>query len=68
MDIDTPLGYREAYRAYGALKRRGLRVLLRDLDGIPPRETAKFEQMKAFGITAEDIAKAAGRDDKQKGK
>jgi DNA-directed RNA polymerase specialized sigma24 family protein len=64
MDIDTPLGYREAYRAYGALKRRGLRVLLRDLDGIPPKEAAKFEYMKQMGVTAEEIAKAAGRDKK----
>ena len=64
MDTDTPLNSREAYRAYGKLKQQGVRVLLRDLDRIPPKEAAKLEVMKAFSVTAEDIAKAAGRDKK----
>jgi hypothetical protein len=64
MDTDTPLNSREAYRAYGELKRQGVRVLLRDLDKMPPKEAAKLEIMKAFKVTAEEIAKAAGRDKK----
>jgi DNA-directed RNA polymerase specialized sigma24 family protein len=61
MDIETPLKYREAYRAYGVLKRKGSTILLRDLDQLSPKETAKIDYVKQLGVTAEEIAKAAGR-------
>lgn len=60
-DTDTPLKYREAYRAYGILKRRGTPVLLRDLDQLSPKETAKIDYVKQMGVTPEEIARAAGR-------
>jgi hypothetical protein len=61
MDIDTPLKYREAYRAYGVLKREGSKIFLRDLDQFAPKETAKLDYVKRMGVTAERIARAAGR-------
>lgn len=61
MDIDTPLKQREANRAYGVLKRQGTPILIRDLDKFPPKETAKIDYVKKMGVTAEEIAKAAGR-------
>jgi hypothetical protein len=61
LDTDTPLRYREAYRAYGVLKREGTKILLRDLDSFAPKETAKLEYVKRMGVSAERIARAAGR-------
>jgi hypothetical protein len=63
IDTDTPLKYREAYRAYGVLKREGSKIFLRDLDSFAPKETAKLDYVKQMGVTAERIARAAGRTD-----
>lgn len=63
VDTDTPLKYREAYRAYGVLKREGTTILLRDLDQFAPKEIARLDYVKNLGVTAERIARAAGRMD-----
>lgn len=61
MDTQTPLKYREAQRAYGILKRQRTVILIRDLDQFAPEEIAKLPYVKQMGVSAEDIARAAGR-------
>lgn len=60
-DVEAPLSQIEAGMIITVLSRQKKRMLYRELVGFSPKEAAETESAKRYKITAEDIARAAGR-------
>lgn len=61
LDITTPLTHSEAGRFITVMLTRGLSLKKREVYGFPPKEIAETLQQNNIKITAEQVAKFAGR-------